>query len=341
MIEWLSVRISPFLRVLFPSVPAGHPAFGSMMLNFSANVLGLDNAATPLGLKAMEELQTLNREKETASDAQILFLLLNASGLTIVPISIMAYRAANQAAAPSDVFLPILFATFASTVTVLIITAFKQKLPLWKPVFLIPFLLLLSLVVAGVMVLGQMGAARINTASSLIGNGFLVFLVTGILLWGYLQKVEIFNSFIEGAKQGFQMSLNVIPFLVAMLCAIAFFRSSGALDMVLNAVAAGVNLLGFNSDFVPAIPTMLLKPLSGAGSRGMMLDAMKTYGADSFAGRLSCIVQGSADTTFYIMTVYFGAVRVKNIRYALGYSRAGDLAGFAAAIFVAYLFFHG
>jgi spore maturation protein SpmB len=186
-----------------------------------------------------------------------------------------------------------------------------------------------------------MGAARINTASSLIGNGFLVFLVTGILLWGYLQKVEIFNSFIEGAKQGFQMSLNVIPFLVAMLCAIAFFRSSGALDMVLNAVAAGVNLLGFNSDFVPAIPTMLLKPLSGAGSRGMMLDAMKTYGADSFAGRLSCIVQGSADTTFYIMTVYFGAVRVKNIRYALGYSLAGDLAGFAAAIFVAYLFFHG
>lgn len=341
MIEWLSIRISPFLRVLFPGLPANHPAFGSMMLNFSANMLGLDNAATPLGLKAMEELQTLNKEKETASDAQILFLLLNASGLTIVPISIMAYRAANQAAAPSDVFLPILFATFASTVTVLMLTAFRQKLPLWKPVFLLPFLFLLSMVVAGVWVLGQMGSQKMNTASSLIGNGFLVFLVVGILIWGYVKKVEIFNAFIEGAKQGFQMSLNVIPFLVAMLCAIAFFRSSGALDLVLKSVAYGVNLLGFNADFVPAIPTMLLKPLSGAGSRGMMIDAMKTYGADSFAGRLACIVQGSADTTFYIMTVYFGAVRVKNIRYALGYSLAGDLAGFVAAVFVAYLFFHG
>ena len=340
MVEWLSRRISPFFSVLFPSIPANHPAQGAMLLNFAANMLGLDNAATPLGLKAMEELQTINPNKETASDAQILFLLLNASGLTIVPISIMAFRAQLGAEAPSDVFLPILFATFASTVTVLLLTSIRQKLPLWKPIFLIPFLFLLSAIVAGVMVLSVMSAAKMNTASSLIGNGFLAFLVVGILLWGFFKRVEIFNVFVEGAKQGFQMSLNVIPFLVAMLCAIAFFRSSGALELVLQGISFLVSALGFNSDFVPAIPTMLLKPLSGAGSRGLMLDAMKTYGPDSFVARLACIVQGSADTTFYIMTVYFGAVKIKNIRYALGYSLLGDLAGFIAAIFISYLFFH-
>ncbi len=340
MVEWLSRKISPFFSVLFPSIPAGHQAQGSMLLNFAANMLGLDNAATPLGLKAMEELQTINSSKETASDAQILFLLLNASGLTIVPISIMAFRAQLGATSPSDVFLPILFATFVSTVTVLLLTAARQKLPLWRPVFLIPFLLLLSAIVAGVMVLSAMSATKMNTASSLIGNGFLAFLVVGILIWGYSNKVEIFNVFVEGAKQGFQMALNVIPFLVAMLCAIAFFRSSGALDLVLKGISSVISSLGFNTDFVPAIPTMLLKPLSGAGSRGLMLDAMKTYGADSFVARLACVVQGSADTTFYIMTVYFGAVKIKNIRYALGYSLIGDLAGFLAAIFISYLFFH-
>ena len=340
MVEWLSRKISPFFSVLFPSIPAGHQAQGSMLLNFAANMLGLDNAATPLGLKAMEELQTINSSKETASDAQILFLLLNASGLTIVPISIMAFRAQLGATSPSDVFLPILFATFVSTVTVLLLTAARQKLPLWRPVFLIPFLLLLSAIVAGVMVLSAMSATTMNTASSLIGNGFLAFLVVGILIWGYSNKVEILNVFVEGAKQGFQMALNVIPFLVAMLCAIAFFRSSGALDLVLKGISFVISSLGFNTDFVPAIPTMLLKPLSGAGSRGLMLDAMKTYGADSFVARLACIVQGSADTTFYIMTVYFGAVKIKNIRYALGYSLIGDLAGFLAAIFISYLFFH-
>jgi len=340
MVEWLSRKISPFFSVLFPSIPAGHPAQGSMLLNFAANLLGLDNAATPLGLKAMEELQAINPSKETASDAQILFLLLNASGLTIVPISIMAFRAQLGATSPSDIFLPILFATFVSTVTVLMLTAMKQKLPLWKPVFLLPFLFLLSTIIAGVMVLSAMSATKMNTASSLIGNGFLAFLVVGILIWGYVNKVEIFNVFVEGAKQGFQMALNVIPFLVAMLCAIAFFRSSGALDLVLKGISYIISSLGFNTDFVPAIPTMLLKPLSGAGSRGLMLDAMKTYGADSFVARLCCIVQGSADTTFYIMTVYFGAVKIKNIRYALGYSLIGDLVGFIAAIFISYLFFH-
>jgi len=340
MVEWLSRKISPFFSVLFPGIPRNHPAQGSILLNLSANMLGLDNAATPLGLKAMEELQTLNPNKETASDAQILFLLLNASGLTIVPISIMAFRSQLGATAASDVFLPILFATFASTSTVLILTAFKQKLPLWKPVFLIPFLFLVSAIVAGVTVLSAMGSEKMNIASSLIGNGFLAFLVVGILVWGYVNKVEIFNVFIEGAKQGFQLSLNVIPFLVAMLCAIAFFRSSGSLDLILKGISFLVSSFGLNSDFVPAIPTMLLKPLSGAGSRGLMLDAMKTYGPDSFVARLACVVQGSADTTFYIMTVYFGAVKVKNIRYALGYSLVGDLVGFIAAIFISYLFFH-
>jgi spore maturation protein SpmA len=339
MVEWLSRKIAPFFAVLFPGVPAGHPAQGSMLLNFSANMLGLDNAATPLGLKAMEELQRLNPSEETASDAQILFLLLNASGLTIVPISIMAYRAQLGAASPSDVFIPILFSTFASTLTVLVLTAFRQKLPVFRPVFLLPFLLFLSLVIASVWTLKGMASESLNTWSSLAGNGFLCFLVTGILIWGYRQKVEVFNAFVDGAKDGFQLCLNVIPFLIAMLCAIAFFRSSGALDFCLQGIRWLVAMAGMNDAFVPAIPTMLLKPLSGAGSRGMMLDAMKTLGADSFAGRLSCIVQGSADTTFYIMTVYFGAVRIKNIRYSLSFSLLGDLAGFIAAVLVAYLFF--
>ncbi len=339
MVEWLSRKISPFFSVLFPGVPANHPAQGSMLLNFAANMLGLDNAATPLGLKAMEELQTINPSKDTASDAQILFLLLNASGLTIVPISIMAYRAQLGAASPSDVFIPILFSTFASTLTVLVLAAFRQRLPVFRPVFLIPFLFFISLVVASVWTLQGMASERLNTISALTGNGFLCFLVTGILVWGYFQKVEIFNAFVDGAKDGFQLCLNVIPFLIAMLCAIAFFRSSGALNFCLDGIRWLVALAGFNDAFVPAVPTMLLKPLSGAGSRGMMLDAMKSLGADSFAGRLSCIVQGSADTTFYIMTVYFGAVKIKNIRYALSYSLIGDLAGFLAAIFVAYLFF--
>lgn len=339
MVEWLSRKIAPFFAVLFPSVPAGHPAQGSMMLNFAANMLGLDNAATPLGLKAMDELQSLNSSKDTASDAQIFFLLLNASGLTIVPISIMAYRAQLGAQSPSDVFLPILFATFCSTLTVILLTSIRQRLPLYRPVFLLPFLFFLSLVFASVWVLKGMASDQLNTWSSLAGNGFLCFLVVGILIWGYQKKLDTFAAFVEGAKDGFQLSLNVIPYLIAMLCAIAFFRSSGALDFILSGIRKLIALAGWSDAFVPAIPTMLLKPLSGAGSRGMMLDAMKTLGADSFAGRLCCIVQGSADTTFYIMTVYFGAVKVKNIRYALSFSLIGDLAGFLAAIFVAYLFF--
>jgi spore maturation protein SpmA len=339
MVEWLSRKITPFFAVLFPSVPAGHPAQGSMLLNFAANMLGLDNAATPLGLKAMDELQAINPSKETASDAQILFLLLNASGLTIVPISIMAYRAQLGAESPSDVFVPILFATFSSTLTVLVLSAIRQRLPVFRPVFLIPFLFFVSLVFASVWVLKGMASQQLNQYSSLVGNGFLCFLVVGILIWGQQKKLDTFGSFVEGAKDGFQLCLNVIPYLIAMLCAIAFFRSSGALDFVLSGIRWLVALAGWNDAFVPAIPTMLLKPLSGAGSRGMMLDAMKNLGPDSFAGRLACIVQGSADTTFYIMTVYFGAVRVKNIRYALSFSLLGDLAGFLAAIFVAYLFF--
>jgi len=340
LVVWLSRKISPFFSVLFPGVPANHPAQGSMLLNFAANMLGLDNAATPLGLKAMEELQTLNEDPETASDAQILFLLLNASGLTIVPITIIAYRAQLGAAAPADVFLPILFATFVSTISVLLLAAFRQKLPLWKPVFLIPFLLLFSSITAAVWTLAGMGMHRINVASSLVGNGILVVLVVGILCIGYRRNVQIFNVFVDGAKEGFQMALNVVPFLVAMLCAIAFFRASGALDMVLDGISWMVGLMGFNTDFVPAIPTMLMKPLSGAGSRGLMLDTMKNLGPDSFAGRLSCVVQGAADTTFYILAVYFGAVKVKNIRYTLSYSLIGDLAGFIGAVLICYLFFH-
>jgi spore maturation protein SpmA len=339
MVEWLSRRIAPFFSVMFPSVPAGHPAQGSMMLNFAANMLGLDNAATPLGLKAMEELQRINPSEETASDAQIFFLLLNASGLTIVPISIMAYRAQMGAESPSDVFLPILFATFVSTLTVMILTAFRQRLPVFRLVFLIPFLLFLSLVFAGVWGLRGMASDALNTWSSLVGNGFLCFLVVGILVWGHQKKRDVFADFVEGAKEGFQLCLNVIPYLIAMLCAIAFFRASGAMEILLDGIRFLVAVAGLSDAFVPAIPTMLLKPLSGAGSRAMMLDAMKTLGPDSFAGRLACIVQGSADTTFYIMTVYFGAVKIKNIRYALSYSLLGDLAGFFAALFVAYLFF--
>lgn len=339
MVIWLSKKISPFFAVLFPSIPAHHPAQGAMVMNIAANMLGLDNAATPLGLKAMQELQSLNSEPETASDAQILFLLLNASGLTIVPISIMAFRAQMGAQSPSDVFLPILFATFASTSAVILLCAFRQKLALWRPVFLLPFLAMSLLLVASVWLLSHLNSDRINTFSSLVGNGFLAFLVVGILLNGWRQKLNVFEAFIEGAKDGFQLCLNIIPYLVAMLCAISFFRNGGALDVLLSGIEKAVTYMGWRSDFVQALPTMLMKPLSGAGSRGMMIDAMKTLGADSFAGRLACIVQGSADTTFYIMAVYFGAVRVKNIRYALGYSLLGDLVGFAAALFIAYLFF--
>lgn len=340
MVQALGKALAPFFGVLFPSVPPGHPAQGSMVLNFAANMLGLDNAATPLGLKAMEELQTLNPEKDRASDAQILFLLLNASGLTIVPISIMAYRLQQGAANPSDVFIPILVATFASTFTVLALTAFRQKLPVWRPAFLLPFSLLMALVAAGVWALTGLAGPLLNQVSGLAGNGFLVTLVAGILLWGHLRKLQVFDVFIEGAREAFSLCLQVIPFLVAMLCAIAFFRHSGGLDFALRGIAALTRMLGLNADFVPAVPTMLLKPLSGAGSRGMMIDTMKSLGPDSFAGRLACVVQGSADTTFYIMTVYFGSVGVKNIRYALLFSLIGDLAGFLAAVWVSYLFFH-
>lgn len=340
LVTWLSRKISPVFSVLFPGIPENHPAQGAIMLNLSANMLGLDNAATPLGLKAMEELQTLNTDKETASDAQILFLLLNASGLTIVPISIIAFRAKAGAVSPSDVFIPILLATFASTVTVLLLAAIRQRLPIWKPRFSVPFLLICSAIVAAVLGLMRMEAADIQSISSLVGNGILVLLVVGILVAGQRKGIQIFNTFIDGAKEGFQMGVNVIPFLVAMLCAIAFFRASGGLDFFLSGITWAVESLGWNADFVPAIPTMLMKPLSGSGSRGLMIETMDKLGADAFAARLSCVAQGAADTTFYIMTVYCGAVKIKNIRYALGYSLWGDLAGFLTAIFVAYLFFH-
>jgi spore maturation protein SpmB len=252
----------------------------------------------------------------------------------------MAYRAQLGAASPSDVFLPILFATFCSTLTVLLLAAIRQGLPVWRSAFLVPFVFLLSLVTAGVWLMSGWASQKLNTASSLVGNGILALLVVGILIWGHQKGQKVFDVFVEGAKEGFPLALNVVPFLIAMLCAIAFFRSSGGLELILNGLSALVSVLGLNADFVPAIPTMLLKPLSGAGSRGMMLDAMKNLGPDSFAGRLSCIVQGSADTTFYILTVYFGAVKIKNARYALSFSLLGDLVGFIAAIFIAYLFFH-
>ena len=338
-IQILARLVDPLFRRLFPDIPKGHAATGSMLMNISANMLGLDNAATPLGLKAMKELQEINPDKEKASDAQILFLVLNASGLTLIPISIMTYRAQQGAANPADVFLPILLATFFSTLTGLIATSFFQKIQLRHPVTIAWLLGLCSAVAGTLLYFARLSAAQMETTSQLVSGLALFLLIVGFLALAIRRKVQAFEAFIEGAKEGFTTAVMVIPYLVAILVGIAVFRASGAMDLIMDSLAFWWTSIGLPSDVVPALPTAFMKPLSGSGARGMMIDAMKTLGPDSFAGRLSCMFQGAADTTFYIVAVYFGSVGVRKTRHTIPCALMADVAGVASAIGIAYLFF--
>ncbi|TAD97725.1 MAG: hypothetical protein EAZ97_12030 [Bacteroidetes bacterium] len=340
MIQILAKIVSPFFNRLFPEIPKNHPVIGSILMNFSANMLGLDNAATPLGLKAMKEMHELNPQKDTASNAQIMFLVLNTSGLTLIPISIMTYRAAENALDPSDVFIPILLATFFSSVVGLIAVAIYQKINLFDKVILAYLGGLLLFVGAIIAYFASIPQEQIKVISSVASNFILFGIIISFICLAVFRKVNVYDSFIEGAKGGFEVALTVIPYLVAMLVAIEVFRTSGVMDLIIDALSQIIVFLGLNSDFVPALPTALMKPLSGSGARGMMIDAMQKYGADSFVGRLACVFQGSTETTFYILAVYFGSVGIKNTRYSLICGLLADLAGILSAIFLAYLFFH-
>lgn len=341
-IRFMSRIVGPFFSRLFPEVPRQHPAMGHMMMNFSANLLGLDNAATPFGLKAMESLQELNPKKDTASNAQIMFLVLHASGLTLIPISIIAMRAAVKppAANPTDIFIPCMIATFAATVAALVVVSIKQKINLLQPVIL-GWVLGISAVIGGLIAYMKifLDQAGIEKFSTLLSNGLILLIFLAFLLGALWKKVNVFESFIDGAKGGFEVAVRIIPYLVAMLVAISVLRTSGAFDFILSGFSAFFSALGFNTDFVAALPTAMMKPLSGSGSRGMMIDAMTKYGADSFAGRLSAVFQGSSDTTFYVVAVYFGSVGVKNTRYSIPAMLMADLVGIITAVIVAYMFF--
>jgi spore maturation protein SpmA len=337
-VQILARIAGPFFRRLFPEVPADHPAHGSLIMNFAANMLGLDNAATPLGLKAMQELQELNPEQDTATNAQIMFLVLNTSGLTVIPVAIMVYRAQLGAANPTDVFLPILITTYVATLVGLIAVAIMQRINLLDPVVLAYLGVVTGVIAATMYLFAGMPQDRVQTISNVVGNVILFGVIATFILLAALRRINVFEAFIEGAKEGFNVAIRIIPYLVAILVAIGVFRASGALDMLVSGVGHGFSALGLRTDFVPALPTALMKPLSGSGARGMMVDAMKTYGADSFVGRLACTFQGATDTTFYIIALYFGSVGVRKTRYAVPAGLIADLAGVVAAIFVAYLF---
>lgn len=332
--------LSPLFTKLFPEIPKGHPVTGSIFMNLAANMLGLDNAATPLGLKAMEGLQELNPKKDTASNPMIMFLVLNTSGLTLIPISIMVYRAQLGAAQPTDVFVPILLATFFSTLAGIIAVSLYQRINLLNRTILL-FLGGTSLVIAGIIYFFSMlSRQQIDIYSTTTANVFLFVIIIGFIVAGMRKKINVYDAFVEGAKEGFTTAVRIIPYLVAILVAIGVFRASGCMDYLIEGIANLVSLCGINGDFVGALPTALMKPLSGSGARGLMVDAMNTYGADSFVGRLSCIFQGSTDTTFYILAVYFGSVGVVRTRHAVPCGLLADLAGIIAAILICYLFFN-
>ena len=358
MVGLLSRLLSPLFSRLFPDIPKGHPATGHIFMNVAANMLGLDNAATPLGLKAMESMQELNRAKnedlrmahglteeqvaqrnQTATNPMIMFLVLNTSGLTIIPVSIMVYRAQLGAAQPTDVFVPILLATFAATLAGIIVVSLYQRINLLQPVLLATLGGLCALVAATVWGFSRMEKETMDTVSTLAANLILFAIIIGFILAGVRKRVNVYEAFVEGAKDGFTTAVRVIPYLVAILVAIGVFRASGGMDILIGGIDKAVGAMGLDADFVPALPTALMKPLSGSGARGMMVDTMTQYGADSFAGRLSCIFQGSTDTTFYILAVYFGSVGIKNTRHAVSCGLLADLAGILAAIGVAYMFF--
>ncbi len=358
MVNLLSKVLSPVFTRLFPGIPKGHPATGHIFMNLAANMLGLDNAATPLGLKAMESMQELNKERNaegvrqgtitvaqaeeknaTATNPMIMFLVLNTSGLTIIPVSIMVYRAQLGAAQPTDVFVPILLATFVSTLVGVIIVSLFQRINLLKPVLLGTLGGLCILVAAIIWTFSKMDKDTMDMASTLAANIILFGIILSFIISGIVKKVNVYEAFIEGAKDGFATAVRVIPYLVAILVAIGVFRASGGMDLLIGSINKCVAAFGGNTDFVAALPTAIMKPLSGSGARGMMVDTMTTYGADSFAGRLACVFQGSTDTTFYILAVYFGSVGIRNTRHAVTCGLMADIAGIIAAIAIAYMFF--
>lgn len=338
VVNVLARLLSPVFVRLFPELPKNHPAFGSIFMNLAANMLGLDNAATPMGLKAMEQMQTLNKDSRTATNAQIMFLVLNTSGLTLIPVSIMVYRAQMGAAQPADVFLPILLATTVSTLVGMLATCLVQKIRIDKVLllFILGICASVSLVVWGFSAMPQVkiGPVSANIANIILFGIIILFIVSGIR-----SKINVYDAFIEGAKDGFTTAVRIIPYLIAILVGVAVFRASGAMDWITDGIGWIVSECGLDTDFVGALPTALMKPLSGGGARGLMIDAMNTYGVDSFTGRLACSIQGCTDTTFYILAVYFGSVGIKNMRHAVGCGLLADFAGIIAAIFIAYIFF--
>lgn len=339
VVNALARVLSPVFTRLFPDIPKGHPVTGSIFMNIASNMLGLDNAATPLGLKAMEQMQELNTKKDTATNPMIMFLVLNTSGLTIIPVSIMVYRAQLGAAQPTDIFIPILLATFFSTLTGIIVTSIYQRINLINRVMLLTLGGLCVAVAAVMWGFGRLDKEQMNIVSTSVANILLFTIIITFILAGVRKKVNVYDAFIEGAKDGFSTAVRIIPYLVAILVGIGVFRASGAMDMLIGGIKWVVEACGGNTDFVGALPTALMKPLSGSGARGMMVDAMTTYGADSFVGRLSCIFQGSTDTTFYILAVYFGSVGVRYTRHAVACGLLADLAGVIAAIAICYMFF--
>lgn len=336
----LAKMLSPVFTRLFPDIPKNHPVMGSIFMNIASNMLGLDNAATPTGLKAMAQMQELNPKKDTATNPMIMFLVLNTSGLTVIPTTILAFRASYGAAQPTDVFIPILLATTVATLAGMIITALWQRINLFQPVLLAVLVGLCAFVAVVVWGFGQMDQATMAKVTGLVGPLILLAIIVAFILGGFIRKINVYDAFIEGAKEGFQTAVRIIPYLVAILVAVGVFRASGAMDVVIRGISRLFEMMGLDTGFVGALPTAFMKPLSGSGARGLMLEAMKSYGADSFVGRLSCIFQGSTDTTFYILAVYFGSVGVKYTRHAVACGLLADLAGVIAAIFIAYIFFN-
>jgi spore maturation protein SpmA len=338
-IRLLSRIVGPFFSKLFPDIPKGHPSMGHMIMNFSANLLGLDNAATPFGLKAMESLQELNPSKDVASNAQIMFLCLHAAGLNLIPVSVIAIRASQNASNPTDIFIPCLIVTFMGTLAAMLIVSFKQKINILQPI-IITWVLCLSVVIALlVLYITSLNAEGIKSFSGLLSNGLILLIFLLIVLGGLYKKIDVFDAFIEGAKSGFDTAIKIIPYLVGMLVAISLLRTSGTFDVVISGIKSGFAYLGADTRFVEGLPTALIRPLSGGAARGMMVSTMQTYGPDSFASRLSGIFQGASDTTFYVIAVYFGSVNIKNTRYAIGAMLLADLVGVITAILLAYLFF--
>jgi spore maturation protein SpmA len=337
-INWLARKLNPFMKRLFPEIPDGHPAMGEMVMNFSANMLGLDNAATPFGLKAMQSLQDINSDKETASNAQIMFLVLHTSGLVLIPLSIFAYRLGVGSKDATSVFIPCVAGTVITTLAAIIIVAIKQKLK-WDFV-LSAWIIGISAVIAALLIcVSFMNPETKNIFSTVTGNLILLIIIVAIIVGGVWKRVSVFDAFIEGAKNGFNVVLKIIPYLVGLLVAIRVFRDSGALGYVTDGISYIIHLAGINTDFVPALPTAIMKPFSGSGARGLMIDAMKAYGPDSFVGKLACTFQGSADTTFYILALYFGSVGIKKVRYSVWAGLAADFIGVIAAIIIGYIFF--